>query len=422
MATLESRGFSSMDADEWRARSSQPHTQEWKADVYKWLAGGGNDPVVLDVPIVGGSLTIDSSEPYRRHLSMEVGGGERWAPHTPNSPLVPFGQRVFLYARIDRTDGTWLPWLKMGEFWITSHTFERPSLIVTIEADDYSKAVDEFLHLNHRSYGGKSLRTAIKQMVDDALPNSGFTIHPASPEPNDRVTSYVAEAGKGRWEAATELAAKFGREVFFDSQGNLIIRHDLTDDQDESIPGEGPDIGTVSNPVAIIKDDRGGNLVGMTATVTREGACNGVAFALHRSLSKKVKKGKKKKNITVDVYRTVTAFAGSSSPVAWGDKFGRVPIVISQDVEKITSELLANRQRRANHLLHRRRGVIRYIDMDCLPLLWLEADDKIRLLWHEGTSSTATREDHFVQRIEFDLTGGAMRLKTRELNVVDPGA
>lgn len=418
MATLESRGWDPDDAEQFRARSVGPHTQDWKLDVYRWLPGGGNDPVALDVPIVGGSLVIDSSDKYRRTLRVEVGGGEAWAPTSKLSPLVPFGQRIFLFARIDRADGSWFPWLKMGEFWIQSHVFERPSLIVTIEAADYGAAVDEFLHLNHKSYGGMTLRQALLNMVQAALPNSGFLVQPNAPEPSGQVTSYVAEAGKGRWESAVELAAKFGREIFFDANGNLVIRPDLTDDDDDSIPGVGPDIGTVSNPVATIRDRQGGNLLGMTASVTREGACNGVAFALSRTLSKKVKK----KKVSVEVYRTVSAVAGPSSPVAWGDLFGRLPIVIPQHVEKFTDALIANRQQRANHLLHRRRGVVRYIDLDSLPLLWLEADDKIRLLWHAGEDPTPNREDHFVQRIEFDLAGGPMRIRTRQLNVTDPGS
>ena len=419
MATLESRGMASDDADEWRARSVQPHSQQWKGDVYTWAPGGGNNPVVLGIPITGGTLTIDSSAQYRRHLHLELGGGEQWSPVNPNSPLVPFGQRIFLYSRIDRYDGSWLPWLKMGEFWITDHVFERPSLIVTVEADDYGEPVDEFLHLNRKSYANHSVRGAIVQMVNDALPNNGFTVHADDQADNVKVANFVADAAQGRWDAATKLASKFGREVLFDAQGNLVIRHDITDDQNDTIPGTGPDIGTVANPIAIIKDGQHGNMVGMTASVSRKGACNGVAFALTSTVTKKIKVKKKKKSVSHDVFRTVTAFQ-PDGPVAWGDQFGRVPIVVSQSVNKITADLINNRQQRANHLLHRRRGLTRYIDLDALPLLWLEADDKIRVTWHAHTDVVS--EAHYVQSVIFDIAGGPMQIKTRALSVTDPGS
>ena len=78
----------------------------------------------------------------------------------------------------------------------------------------------------------------------------------------------------------------------------------------------------------------------------------------------------------------------------------------------------------AKRILHRRRGVTRYLDLHTLPLYWLEPDDRVRIKWREFEDDelTITSEAHFVARVELDLAGGPMVLRTRTLNVTDPGS
>jgi hypothetical protein len=436
MAKLESRGFSAADAEEFRARCLQPHRVQWKADVYKWGSGGSAVTIAKDIPIVGGRLTMDSSDPYRRQVVLEIGGGESWAPVDDTSPLTPFGQRIYLFCRIDKADGTNTSWLKMGEFWITSNVFERPSTILTVEASDYSEVVDGYLHMSRKSYVGHTVGGAITGMVQAALPNGGWSnvvLPNAVDNTRRRVTKYVADAGRGRWECAEELASKYGIDIYFNSNGDLTYRQSLSDSSDvddTAIRGVGPDIGTSKYPVAIIKGGASGNLIAMTSTVTRDGGANGVRINMHSVVTKKVntrKKDKKGKwiykNVDVDVNRHKDALQ-TSGPAKWGDSFGYLPVVISEEVDKITTAVQVNRQARANALLRRRRGLIRYIDLDILPRYDLEPDDIVRIdVTHTDAAGVVTtfKEFHYIQRCEFDLTGGPLRLRTRQLNVTDLG-
>jgi hypothetical protein len=407
MARLTSRGFTQTEADAFVAASSQPHTVQWKASAYR-LAGGVATLLLDDLPIIAGRLVLDSSDPIRRRLSLEVGGGEDLVPEDATDPLVPFGQAVYLWVRIDLPAG-WSPWLKMGEYPITSYVFERPSLVAVVDAADYSAAVNEFLHLSKRGYGNRTVKAAIVDMVEQALPNRVFNVVAAEAASTKKITNYTAEAGQGRWDAATELAGIKGFEAFFDANANLVIRPDVTDDNDDVNPGVGPDIGTATNPVAVIRDGEGGNLVAMTATVTREGACNGVVVNLHETADKKSKHaGDKRRNVQVTAYQSV-------GPTAWGDTFGRVPIVMERNVKTITDQVVADQNQRAKRLLHRRRGLVRYIDLDAAGLYWLEPDDKVRIMWADRV------EAHYAQRVEFDLTGHSpVRVRTRQLAVTDP--
>lgn len=429
MSRLTGRGFTTSEANAFEARCVEPHVTQWRANCYK-----GSDLIAEDVPVVGGTLTLDSSDPVRRKLTIEIGGGERWAPVSSNSPLVPFGQRITLWCRIDLPDGSWSPWLKQGEYHIVTHSFERPSLIATVDCVDLSGAVDEYKFLQQKSWIGHTVRNSVVQMVQEALPNKVFSVDASNSAETTTVSSFVADSGMGRWEASTTLAFTKGHECFFDSNGDLVIRHDVTDDNDESIPGNGPDIGTVTNPIATLRDGNNGNIIGMTATTTREGGCNGVRINLHSSVPKKKRRKKNRdkkpewRDAPINAHITELQVGG---PVDWGDTFGRIPIVIDRDVKDLKkwgqggaetwNEMQAAYTARARHLLHRRRGVVRYIDLDCVPLYWLEPDDKVNLKWRVGEDNDVRVESHYAQMVEFDLAGGPMRVRTRSLNVTDPG-
>jgi hypothetical protein len=426
-------------------RANGPHTVRWKANVYR-----GSELLAEDIPLVGGRLVLDSSDPIRRHLTLEIGGGEAWLPTSSTSPLVPFGQRVTLWVRIDRDDGSWFPWLKMGEYQIVTHTFERPSLITTIECQDMSGAVDEYLLLGKRSFVGETLHDAITALCEEAVPGYIFAVNSSDYAKDEAkaIKHYVGDAGQSRWDAATEIATNRGHECFFDWNGDLVLRHDVTDDNDESIPGVGPDIGTVTNPIAAITDGTNGNMIGLTASVSREGACNGVRINLHSTVPRKVRKkadrdsgvsgsscGSGEHSSTASwedapIYKGILE-KQESGPVAWGGLFGHIPIVIERNVKDLKhwssggaetwSDEQADAHQDAKRMLHRRRGVTRYLDMHTLPLYWLEPDDKVSVRWHE-LSGAAVTEAHYVQRIELDLEAGRpMVVRTRQLSVTDPG-
>lgn len=406
MARLTSRGFTADEASAFMARASQPHTVQWKANAYRHSAGSAT-LLLEDLPIVTGRLVLDSSDPTRRQLSLEVGGGDALVPQTANDPLVPFGQAIYLWVRLDYANGTWSPWLKMGEYPITSYVYERPTAIATVEAADYSAAVNEYLHLAKRGYANRTLKAAVVAMVQEALPDKVFNVVATDAASTIKVTNFTAEAGQGRWDAVTALSAIKGHESFFDSAGNLVIRADVTDDNDDVIPGVGPDIGTATSPVATIAEGEGGNLVALTATVTREGGCNGVVVNIHETADPKNKKqrGDSRRNVQV------TAFQPDGA-AAWGDRFGRIPVVEERNVKTITDDVVSGSRQHANRLLHRRRGVVRYIDLDAAGLYWLEPDDKVAIRW-------GTREEwHYAQRVEFDLSGRSpVRVRTRQLAV-----
>lgn len=406
MSKLAARGYA--EADAFMARANGPHTLKWKASVYRWQ--GGADTLLYEgLPITGGTLTLDASEPTRRRLSLNVATVGELVPESPDDPVACFGQYVKLWCTIDRHDGSWFPWLKQGEYPIQTTTSEWPTKLQTIECGDYSTVVDDYLHEKKKSYNKLTILQTARQITEAALPDKVFAIHSEDHANTTNVEPHsVAEAGSSRWETLTEICRARGFEVFFDHNGDLVVRDDVTNDNNETIPAVGPDIGTATNPVAVIRDGVGGNLVALTVSVTREGGTNGVFINLHETASQSLRR--EGRPVAGDKRVSVTVRALGTGAIAWGDKYGRQPVVLERPVKVITDDVVAAQRRRAKRLLMRRGGVIRSIDIDAVGLYWLEPDDKITVKYAGRT------EAHYVTSVEFDLAGKTpARIRTRSL-------
>jgi hypothetical protein len=259
-------------------------------------------------------------------------------------------------------------------------------------------------------------------MVSAAVPEKAWDLGQFDEGKNIEVKNFVADSGVGRWQAATELAATKGLETFFDSAGNLQIRHAVTNDNDNVVPGSGPDIGTVTNPVAVIAE--GINMVAMTSTLTRDGGCNHVRFNLSGTVTRRAKKQTKKPGIETVEKKWKAAepvdSTTTSGAVAFGSAFGKLPIVIDKNLHSVGangSQEQRQQQQAAAALRQRRLGLIKYIDLDMVGGYQLEPDDKVKLKFggHE--------EDHYVQSVTWSLRGdSATRIRTRQISVTDPGA
>ena len=419
MGNLTRRGWTAVDYAAFKARCAEPHTVRWQANAYRSLAGGAENLLMPDIPITGGQLTLDSSDPVRRKLTLQVGGGDAFAATTAEDPLVPFGQFLKLWCRIDKSDGTWFPNILMGIFPIKTYTYERPSQIATVECTDLSGRVEEFLLLGKRGFKGKRVAATIEDLVIEALPDRIVDLAAVDAAKTREISNYTADAGTGRWTVCTEIADRKAFETFFDYDGTVVVRNMITDSYDDVIMGVGPDIGTVTNPVATIRDGEGGTLVGVTATVSREGGCNYVRLNLTGTTTKRLKNQNKKKP-GIETKKVTWAdhvdAQAATAPVEWGGPFGYLPIVEPRDLQKVEAGEKADKLEEAQRILRRRRGVVRYLDFDVAGGYWVEPDDRVRIQY------AGRAEDHFVQSVAFDLSGkSATRMRTRAIAVRDPG-
>ena len=93
----------------------------------------------------------------------------------------------------------------------------------------------------------------------------------------------------------------------------------------------------------------------------------------------------------------------------WADRFGRHADGRVRDLRPSGPDDLYDQRRRsgAASCCGAAAGCSDTIDFDALPQYWAEADDKVSI---EVDGRT---ENHYLSRVEFDLTGGPMRCRTR---------
>lgn len=412
----------------FKARCLASHTREVRIRSYRWNAGEGTPTVMpltlpggrqlFSIPITEGTLTIDSTDPTRRKLTITV-PGEEWQPTDEDHPLAPFGQFLMVWVRIDKPDGSWFDWLKLGEFPIVSHELTQPDGSSVVTAADWSQRVNEYGYVDKHSWASRTRVEAIKAAVDEALPRV-YTVH-SSANANLLVGEEAGQvaSGTGRWDWVQAICDAAGLEAFFDRFGDLVIRNAIVD-VDETLPGVGPDVGTATNPVASLTQGQGGSITGMRIRTTREGGCNGIILTVTPTASPP-----KKGSYNKDQYKPDTMLRKwDRGSAAWSDVFGRITVQREKKVTRRTAQAVLDAQRWAGGLLARRRGVIRRLDIDAVPMWWLEPDDRIQVVWKQrlpdGSEHTFD-EAHYVEAIEFPLTrdGGPMRVRTRQVTVIE---
>jgi len=405
----------------FKDRCCESHTRMFRVRSYRWDAGTGQNQhmgltlpggkVVYDIPISGGEITLDSTDPHRRRVRLSI-PGEEWIPDGPDHPLAPFGQYLGIWVRIDMPDASWSDWVKLGEFPLVSHEVVRPEGLSEVQAVDWSHRVNEYGFVHNHSWKGRSRVEAIKQVVDEALPNRVYAVHnSANAAKNLNEEQGQITAGTGRWDFVDHVCELTALEAFFDRNGDLVIRNEIVD-YEGYVPGAGADIGSEANPVAHLVEGPRGSIIGVTPSVTRENAANGVFVTVKPT---QTGKGSAFKPQVVNAKT-------HSGPAMYGDQFGRITLHRTSEVQKITSENMESQRRHAAALLTKRQGVIRRLRIDALPLWWLDPDDRINITWRQRMPDNTERvrtETHYVESLTLPIEpDGVMRLVTRQVAVV----
>lgn len=405
----------------FKSRCCESHTREVMVRSYRWMPDAGGlehmaltlpgGKRVINVPVTSGEIILDSTDPHRRRARLTI-PGEEWIPDGPDHPLAPFGQYLGIWVRIDMPDGSWSPWVKLGEYPIISHKVSRPSGLSEVECADWSHRVNEYGFVHNHSWKGRSRVDAIKQVVDAALPNRVYSVHStANANKNLNEEQGQITAGTGRWDFVDHVCELTALEAFFDRNGDLVIRNEIVD-YEGYVPGAGADIGSEANPVAYLVEGPKGSIVGLDPSVTRENAANAVFITV-----------KPTQTGSGSAYRPQTVNARTNSgPAEYGDQFGRITLHRTRDVQKVTAEIMDAQRKHAAALLTKRQGVIRRLHVDALPMWWLDPDDRINITWRQRMPDSTERvrtETHYVESLTLPLApDGTMSLVTRQVATV----
>lgn len=343
------------------------HTMRVQVNAYR-----GGVLLASNLPVQGGSVSVDYNSQIRRTLSLTV-GDPAWDPGTnATAALAPFGSELEVKRGIRFPDGT-VEWVPLGWFRVQESSGAQGASSVSVTAADRSSAVQDARFTAVRaSNTALTIPAQIAALITEVLPTVTVTNLSGSTSATPAV--FWEE---DRWQAIDELAKSIGCVCYFKPDGNAVI---------EKMPA-------VTNPVQWQVDaGQQGVMVTAETSVTREGTYNAVVASGENS------------GDTAPVAATVTD-NDATSPTYWGGPFGQKP-------RFYVSPLITTAQQAtdaATSMLGQVRGLARQLTLSSVPNPALEAGDVIRVVFPDGTGET-----HLIDQFEVPLEpAGAMPMQTR---------
>lgn len=336
-----------------------------------------------EVPISGGSVTVDATSQVRRTAQIDVDPA-LW-PRSPFDLLTPFGS----YCTIER--GIVIPttgvteWVPLGLFVLDESKRSRPhtgDAAVSVSLTDRSSRVaeDEF-DAPAQTVRGATVVAEITRLVRATLGSDLPVIDLTGSTQVAPVTEIQAQ----RWSDGVEkLANSIGAEAFFDVYGQLVIRPQPT------LVG--------ASPAWYAHTGDGGNVLSTAESLSRENVYNRVIATGQRADGSAGFIG-------------IATNSDQSTPTWYGGPFGKKP-------RRYSSPLLASNAQcvtAAQALLARATGVGFHVDFEMIVNPALDAGDVIQL-----SDSELGETLHIIDRLTIPLTAeGSMSIVTRSNSLPD---
>ena len=214
-------------SDRWEHALTGAHGIAVQVDL---LLGDGS-VVAEDIPIVGGSVTVDRGSEVQRSLRLEIADPADF-PVLAGDPFSPYGHRLYVQRGIRYTDGT-VETVPLGYFVIRSisgdlHagplTINAPGLETVVRDRPFEQAVSTAQTATHAAFIADQLI-----QVD-----SNFVLVDQSSRGSEPLATTTFDAGDSRWDAIRDVATAVGAEVFADENGSFVLR-DIPEPTDEWI-------------------------------------------------------------------------------------------------------------------------------------------------------------------------------------------
>jgi len=348
---------------EFLAALRGPHAIETRVDAYR-----AGVRLARDLPVAGGTVTVDAGSQVGRTLDITIGGPE-WAPRTFTDILAPFGTWLHVWSGLRYPSGS-VEWVPLGRFRVENPADAEGDPAVTVHGADPSVVVADarFLSPKVGATGGR---------IVDQIAGLVTEVHTC-------VTSlwpYTNVVGKvvwdeDRWAAVQDMARSLGAEVFFNPAGTLVVRPEPT---------------LLSPFVWSVNAGEGGVMVSAGRQMSREGVYNAVVARGEQAADAPP--------VQAAVYDLDPA-----SPTYWLGPFGQKPRFYASPLITTTAQCLSA----ATAIFLRQKGVSRTLNLGAVPNPALERGDVINVVFADRTA-----EKHIVEKLTIPLVPGAMTVATR---------
>lgn len=234
---------------EFQSRVSQSHVVEILVRVLQ------NGTPIAEVPVVSGSVTMESRSAIRGRCDLTLGDLDL-LPEEADDLLAPYGNEIQVCRGVRYEDGS-SDVVSLGKFRIQEFVADDSgdSLSMSVSGQDRSIRVQEGkFELPGQVAAGTLFTDAILDLVNDVYPSVEYDFASTS------ITTplLVYEEGDDRWDFCQGMAEALGAELYFDGDGILRL-----------VP-----LAVPINPVLELSEGDGGVLVSASRKWTRSDSWN----------------------------------------------------------------------------------------------------------------------------------------------------
>lgn len=333
----------------------------------------GRIPLITDVAVVGGSVEYDRTAAIMSRCNVTL--AETTLIRNPIGPLTPYGYELRIRRGVRYSDGT-TELVDLGVFPTQRSELVGRLLDANLVGRDRSQLVADARFENDYSIAaGTNYGTAIQSLITNGVPGLTYLF----PTTTFTTPVLVYPMGSDRWEAAQDMAAAVGWELYFDGLGRCVARA-------EPSTSAGVSVWTIDEGVD-------GVLLDANLSLDRATAYNKVvASGENSSLS--------------DVYSGEAADLDPLSPTYYEGSFGRKPYFMRSPLYTSDTQCTTAAQRQLTKVL----GVARSLRLAAVTQPALEAGDVITV----RRAALGVDELHIIDRLSIGLgPTDPMRIESR---------
>ncbi|MFE7513823.1 DUF5047 domain-containing protein [Streptomyces sp. NPDC057540] len=344
----------------------ESHTPVTQVTLYR------TDGVVEQLAHTGGSVSVDRSSSTRRTCSVTL-ADTSLIPRTDTDRLAVYGARLQITRGVAYTDGT-TELVPLGIFRVDEVSGDVDVGPATIQGKSLEIVVsDDKFTTPYRATGGAI--AAVTALIRRSLPDA---VVDGSAATDATIGSRTWDIEGDPWQAAVEIAASIGCEVYADADGAFVI-------------APLPDLLTTT-PAWTIAAGEGGAYIEASRTGSSDGVFNGV-----------LARGESTEAATAPVSALVVD-SDPGSPTYWDGPYGRRPLFYSSSTLVTTGACV----QAATLQLRAARAPNSSADLTSLPNPALAPGDVLRVAYPDGT-----KELHQAAAFGVPLdVGGAFTVRT----------
>lgn len=337
----------------------------------------GSDEVLEG--LIDGQVTLDATAAVRGSVDLTFidDGTLDLTPTNPTDRLAPYGNELQVSRGIEYANGT-TERVSLGIFRIESVEVSDSGTGTQIRVSGLDRSIrvsDAKFDLPGQINANTTVATAILDIVQPGYEGADNSRFEGIEFPLPRV---AYEEGADRWEFAQQIASRAGGELYFDGDGELILK-------------AVPDIR--SEPVAQIAEGTDGVLLSVARRWTREEAFNRVIVTGESMNQDPAYRG--------DVYDD-----DDTSPTYYFGPFGKVLRFERSDLVGSAAQAEAA----ASGILNKQLGTFSEIEFGSIVQPHLEPGDVVRVT----RDTLGIDENHIIDQLTIPLTAaGDMSGKTR---------